>query len=122
MWNSFATTVQTPRKCPGPRLALKSVGEGVLVYGDREIVGVHFLSRRAKKQIYPRITAELFVVRFRARIFLIVAPGRKLERIHKNADHHFPVIARRLSRDPDQFAVTAMERPHRRHKHSPLPA
>jgi hypothetical protein len=43
-----------------------------------------------------------------------------LKRVHENADGNFAFFPGGISRDPDQFAVTAMERAHRWHEHSAL--
>src|SRR5205814_5018655 len=105
---------------PGPRLAFERVREGALLHRDRKIDSIHFLRRWPKQNIYSGVPAKLVVIGFRPRIFFVIASRRKLKLVHKNTDGDVALFAGSFPRDPDQFTVTAMERPHRRHKNSAL--
>jgi hypothetical protein len=60
----------------------------------------------------------LFVDAFRPRIPLEVRARLELQWIHEDADGDFAVRARRVTRDPHQLEMPAMQRAHRRHQHA----
>src|SRR5438270_8307210 len=90
------------------------VRERSLLDRDGKIGSVHFLGARSKQDIDAGLPAKLIIIRFRPRIFFVIAARRELERVHENADGDLPVFSTRLARGPNQLPMAAMQRPHRR--------
>ena len=109
-------------KMSGPRLAAQRGRKRILLDRDRKIGGIHFVRRRAEKNIHAGASAKLVVIRFRPRIFLVITARGELERIHEDADRDLAFLAGSFARDSDQFEMTAMQRAHRRHEDSALTA
>ena len=102
---------------PRPRRTTKTSRKRGLLDVNRAIVKIHVT--RPKQQIHSGIATNIFIHRFRPRIFLKIRPRLKLQRIHKNTDCNFPILSGMLPRHAHQFQVPPMQRPHRGNQHRP---
>ena len=88
MLNSFATTVATPRKCPGRNMPQRCSDTPATSTNVLAACGYISSSRRRENEIHAARGAELQVLRHVDSVgFIIVAPV-ELNRIDEDADHH----------------------------------
>ena len=106
---------------PGARFAAECLGKSHLFNLHGKIGRVHLFVGRSKKQIDASFPTQLLITRFGSRIFFEVCAGLELQRVNKNADCHFASRASSSARDPEQFKMPLVQRPHGRHEHSALP-
>ena len=114
---SFATTVVTPRKCAGPRLAwiaVEHVGQAATdVDRRREALWVDLIHRGGVDEVDAAFLRELEVARLVSRIGIQVLGGPELRGVHEEAHHHDVAS---LASGPQKRQVAVVEVAHRGHQ------
>src|SRR5438105_2195579 len=100
------------------RPAAERVRERSLLDRDGKISGIQFLGARSKQDIDASLPAKLIIIRFRPRIFFVIAAGSELQRVHENADGDFALFSGCLAGGANQFAMPAVQRAHGRNQNS----
>ena len=117
MWNSFATTVSTPRNA-GPHRALPALRPSAGHDPDLRPGRIHRLHRRHEERVHPARLGQRPVAIEVARVAAEVFVGPELQRIDEDAHHDHVGPAPGLIH---QREVTLVQGAHGRHEADALP-